>query len=155
MAIEELISGGGVKIDEAVKLLQKRPAPASDTATNTYRRLTFAVLSRRLDEEGQEHYATVATLRDSLYRLANQYRVPKSGCGPKEVAEIESLLMATHYQHIFYSAKTMGLKDIAVKCAVTLLKYPEAIPQDKAFYQAGSTCKEQGNTNLAFMLLNR
>ena len=63
--------------------------------------------------------------------------------------------MATHYQHMLYSAKSMGLKDIAAKCAVTLLKYPDSVPQDKAFYQAGMLCREVGNTNLAFMLLNR
>jgi intraflagellar transport protein 172 len=69
--------------------------------------------------------------------------------------EIDDLLMATHYQHMLLIASSLGLKDIAARCAVTLLKYPDTIPQDKAFFQAGTKCKEQGNTNLAFMLLNR
>ena len=47
------------------------------------------------------------------------------------------------------------MKDISAKCAITLLKYPDVVPQDKGFYQAGQACKDQGNTNLAFMLLNR
>ena len=63
--------------------------------------------------------------------------------------------MAAHYQHLLYVSKAQGLKDIAAKCSVTLLKYPDVVPQDKAFYQAGVTCRDQGNTNLAFMLLNR
>ena len=102
MAVEELVRAGGNKIDEAVKLLQKRPGPASDVATHTYRRLTFAVLSRHLNEEGNEHASTVGLLRESLYRLANQYRVPKSGCGPKEAQEVRLFAHAfTHnpYMH--------------------------------------------------------
>jgi intraflagellar transport protein 172 len=63
--------------------------------------------------------------------------------------------MATHYQHMLYASKSLGLKDITAKCAITLLKYPDVVPQDKGFYQAGQACKDQGNTNFAFMLLNR
>ena len=70
-------------------------------------------------------------------------------------AELEELLMTVHYQHIYYQAKSFGLKDIMAKCAITLLKYPNIIPHDKAFYQAGMACKDLGITNLAFVLLNR
>jgi intraflagellar transport protein 172 len=65
--------------------------------------------------------------------------------------------MAVHYQSILFTAKRLGLKEIAAKCAITMLKYPEFIPADKAYYQAGNLCRELGGsyTNLAFMLLNR
>jgi intraflagellar transport protein 172 len=63
--------------------------------------------------------------------------------------------MATHYQKMLNSARQSGLRDVAVKTSITLLKYPSIIPQDKAFYQAGIVAKEAGITNLAFMLLNR
>ena len=90
-----------------------------------------------------------------LYRLATQYKnsitVNDKQLGP----EIEDLLMATHYQHMLHTAHSLGLKDVTARCALTLLKYPDTVPQDKAFYQAGAMCREQGNTNLAFMLLNR
>ena len=143
---------GGSKIDEAVALLGKKQGPCSEPALNTYRRLTTALLSRKNEEEGPAHTSSLGTLRDVLYRLANLYK--NSGerhLGP----EMDDLLMATHYQHMLYSAHALGLKDITARCAVTLLKYPDTVPQDKAFYQAGVMCKEQGNTNLAFMLLNR
>ena len=143
---------GGSKIDEAVALLGMKQGPCSEPALNTYRRLTTALLSRKNEEEGPAHTSSVGTLRDVLYRLANLYK--NSGerhLGP----EMDDLLMATHYQHMLYSAHALGLKDITARCAVTLLKYPDTVPQDKAFYQAGVMCKEQGNTNLAFMLLNR
>lgn len=63
--------------------------------------------------------------------------------------------MATHYQSMYYACMEHGLIDTAAKCSVTLLKYPEIISSDKAFYQAGVTVRDQGNTNLAFLLLNR
>lgn len=38
--------------------------------------------------------------------------------------EIEDLLMATHYQHMLNTARSLGLKDLTARCAVTLIKYP-------------------------------
>jgi intraflagellar transport protein 172 len=155
MRVEELVRSGGTKVDEAVSLLTKKQGPSTEAALNTYRRLTTSLLSRKNDEEGPDHIASVASLRDILYRLANLYKnsvtVNDKQLGP----EIDDLLMATHYQHMLYAAQALGLKDLTARCAVTLLKYPDTVPQDKAFYQAGAMCKEQGNTNLAFMLLNR
>lgn len=134
-------------------MLNKRAGPATDAAAGTYRRLVRQVLSRSMAEETEEHTATVAMLREVLYRLANQYR--STQVVKKLNAEILEMLMATHYQNMLYAAKSLSLKEVAAKCSVTLLKYPELIPHDKAFYQGGITCREQGNTNLAFLLLNR
>ena len=69
--------------------------------------------------------------------------------------DVDELLMACHFMHMMLTCKGLGLKDIAAKCSVTLMKYPYIIPQDKSFYMAGSACRDVGNTNLAFMLLNR
>lgn len=140
-------------LDEAVKTLQKRPAPATEPALGSYRRLVIRLLSRSIDEENTEHAATISSLREVLYKLANQYR--SSQLDRSLSAEILEMLMATHYQNMLYQAKTLGLKEIAAKCSITLLKYPSYVPQDKAFYQAGTTVKEHGNINLAFLLLNR
>lgn len=144
-------SNNNSAIDEAVKTLHKRSGPATDTALATYRRLVIRMLSRSLEEENSDHAATVSQLREVLYRLANIYRSQSNKAG----ADILEMLMATHYQNMMYAAKSLGLKDIAAKCSVTLLKYPEYVPQDKAFYQAGIACREQGNINLSFLLLNR
>lgn len=145
--------GTNAQIDAAVKVLHTRPGPCTDAALSTYKRLVRSILSRGRHEESPEHINTVALLREVMYRLANQYR---SVASDKQLhPDLVELLMSTHYQHILYSARAYGLKDVAVKCAVTLLKYPYVVPQDKAFHQAGTLAKEIGNTNLAFMLLNR
>jgi intraflagellar transport protein 172 len=145
--------GNNSQIDAAVKVLHTRPGPVTEAALSTYKRLVRSILSRSKPEETAEHIVTVGLLREVMYRLANQYR---SVASDKQLnPDVVELLMATHYQHMLYSSKGFGLRDVAVKCAVTLLKYPFVIPQDKAFYQAGMLAKEIGNTNMAFMLLNR
>eukprot|EP01038_Epipyxis_sp_PR26KG_P006699 gene6699-9188_t len=155
MRVDQLLrDGGNAQLDEAVKTLTKRQGPTTDAAAVTYRRLVSRILSRSQHEETSEHTSTVSNLREIMYRLANQYRAT-AGSDKKINGEILEMLMAVHYQNMLYTTRTMGLKEIAAKCSVTLLKYPTFIPQDKAFYQAGTTCKEYGNINLAFLLLNR
>lgn len=141
------------QVDDAVKLLLQRSGPVVDSAVPTYKRLVRSVLSRSRDEEDGDHLATVGNLREVLYRIANQFR---SHSVDKQLnPEMEELLMAVHYQHMLYLSKSFGLRDVAAKCAITLLKYPLILPQDKAFFQAGNICRDLGNTNFAFMLLNR
>ena len=142
-----------VDLDEAVKTLNKRNGPTTEAAVSTYRRLVVRMLSRTAKEETEEHSASISMLRDILFRLANQYRTQP--IDKKLNAEIVEMLMATHFQNMLYTARALGLKEIAAKCSITLLKYPVLIPHDKAFYQAGMACREQGNTNLSFLLLYR
>jgi intraflagellar transport protein 172 len=119
-----------------------------------YRHLVKQVLARRLDDEGPGFPLVIRQLRDVLYRLSNQYR-SSGGTSKQSKNEVEELLLATHYQHMLNECRNFGLKDLAAKAAVTLLKYPDLLPQDKAFYQAGMICKEVGDNNMGFMLLNR
>ena len=145
--------GTAADLDEAVRTLNKRNGPSTEAAISTYRKLVLRLLSRNSKEETEDHAAVISMLRDILYRLANQYR--SQPIDKKLNAEMFEMLMATHYQNMLYTAKSMGLKEIAAKCSITLLKYPNLIPHDKAFYQAGMACREQGNINLSFLLLNR
>jgi len=151
MRVEELMKKND--LDAAVKILGKRNGATTEAAVSTYRRLVVGLLSRSAKDESEEHSAVVSMLRDVLFRLANQYR--SQPIDKKLNAEVLEMLMATHYQNMLYSAKSLGLKEIAAKCSITLLKYPELVPHDKAFYQAGMACREHGNINLSFLLLNR
>ena len=157
MRVDELVRGGKPSgVDEAVKLLHKRQGATTDQSLNVYRRLVRSVMQRAMHEETGEHQSVVGLLREAIYRLADTYRrTGAEGRGGSAGPSIDELLMTVHFQHMLYTSKSLGLRDLAAKCSVTLLKYPDVLPQDKAFYQAGITCREQGNTNLAFMLLNR
>ena len=150
----QLIKGRSAQVDEAVRLLQKVTGPITDTAVGMYKKLTRRVIGRTMSEEAAGDFAaTVAALKEVLYRLANLYRGQSSGRSLN--AEMEEILMATHYMHMFLQTKVNGLKDPSVKAAVTLMKYPDIVPQDKAFYLAGNAARNTGNSNLAFMLLNK
>lgn len=156
MRIEGLVRDGGKNnIDEAIRVLNKQTAPATENALSIYRRITTHLLGRSDKDEGSEaeHASSVSMLRGVLYRLANTYR--SNGASKSVRTEMDELLMATHHQHMYYCTKALGLKDITAKCAITILKYPDIVPQDKGFYQAGIACRDQGNANIAFMLLNR
>jgi intraflagellar transport protein 172 len=166
MRCEELLKHGGVtEIDQAVTLLGRHPGPVSDQALSAYKRLARAVLARSQEDitlsvkkkaepgEAQAAYeGTVVALRDILFRAAAQFKGMAGGNTP---ADLQDALMTAHYLTIFFQMRELGIKDLAAKCSITLLKYPQVLPQDKAFYQAGLACKEQGNNNLAFLLLNR
>jgi intraflagellar transport protein 172 len=140
-------------LDEAVKTFSKRGTPSTEQALGTYRRLVTRILSRCSDEEGDNQIETMSVLRDVMYKVANQFRAQSTD--KKLVNEVVDMLMAVHYQSMLYQCKTLGFRDLTAKCAITLLKYPDYIPQDKAFYQAGVACRDQGNINLAFLLLNK
>ncbi len=137
-----------------MRLLQKQTGPVTDAAVGMYKKLAKRVLGRTMSEEAAGDFAgTVAALKEVLYRLANLYRGQASGRTLN--AEMEEILMATHYMHMFLQTKANALKEASVKAAVTLMKYPDIVPQDKAFYLAGNAARNSGNTNLAFMLLNK
>ena len=139
-------------MDEAVRTLQKQSGPVTEAAVPMYRRLAQRVLSRSMSEEaGSDQPAVVAALKEVFYRLGNLYRSHSKHTNP----DIEELLMATHYQHMYHAAQANGLKEISLKAAITVMKYPDVIAQDKAFYQAGNAAKDFGNNNFAFMLLNK
>lgn len=135
-------------------LLNSRPGPATDAAIPFYHQLVSSVLSRSFKSEQQVDQAEiVGVLREVMFKVAKQYR--GHAVDKQLPIDIEELLMATHYQSMYYQCQEHGLIDTAAKCSITLLKYPEIISADKAFYQAGVTVRDQGNTNLAFLLLNR
>lgn len=149
-----MLSGKVNQIDEAVELLNTRPGPSNDASIPFYTRIVSRVLSKSYNaEKDSDQPRIVSMLRDILFRVAKQYR---GNVADKPLPVIfEELLMATHYQHMYYCCVQHGLLDMAAKCAITLLKYPDVIAPDKAFYQAGIAVREVDNINLAFMLLNR
>lgn len=48
-----------------------------------------------------------------------------------------------------------GLLDLAAKQYTSLLRFVRDIPADKAFYNAGSACREVNQMSMAFVFFNR
>ncbi len=154
MRVQQLVDDGGVKLDEAVETLLKHGAPNQPSYFDMYRDLVCGVLGRDLkQEEKSKQAAVVKDLREVLYNVGLKLR--SQSTDGKLDAEFENLLMASHYTHMMYECKKKGLGELATKCAITLIRYSGIIPTDKAFYVAGMACKDNGELNLAFMLLNR
>ena len=150
----QLLKGNSTQVSEAVELLGTKGGPATLDSIPFYHQVVSRVLSRSLaDEQSVDHGETVASLREVLFKVAKHFR--SNSADKKLPLDMEELLMATHYQHVYNLCIENGLIDVAAKCSITLLKYPDILNADKAFYQAGITCRDQGNTNLAFLLLNR
>jgi intraflagellar transport protein 172 len=144
---------------EAVKLLSRKSCPVHEQSVAMIRRLVLALLGCNSEQEDGEHAQCVSLLRDILYKLANSSNAAASnGSSASQRAasqELLELLMAMHYSNMIATARQLGMKDLVAKCSITLLKYPDLVPPDKAYYKAGLACREQGNSNLAFLLLNR
>jgi hypothetical protein len=139
-------------IDDAIKLVGGKSIVLSEQTVTVLKKLTKRLLSRPKDEETKVHIKSVSILRDSLYKIAHQYRQSQE---KKLLNELLEMLMALHYSSMYFTAVSFGFKEMAAKCSITLLKYPDLIPHDKAFFVSGMASKEQGNINLAFLLLNR
>ncbi len=122
----------------------------------TYENLTKAVLRLSKEEEFKLQDGELLKMLENLRKfLRVLFEAGKSGS-----KDIEHLLMATHYsarlkECILHSSNNKDCSDIAARMAITLLRYVDIVPADKAFYQAGILCREIGEESLALLLLNR
>ncbi|GMH63033.1 hypothetical protein TrST_g9919 [Triparma strigata] len=154
MRVQQLVDDGGTKFDEAVETLLAHGAPSSPTYFDMYSQLVTGVLGRdQVQEKKSDQEKIVSDLREVLYNVALKLR--SNSTDSKVDKEFENLLMATHYTHMMNVTKKHGLTNLSVRCSIALLRYAGIIPTDKVFFVAGTACKEEGDLNLAFMLLNR
>lgn len=89
----------------------------------------------------REYYAEWSKLRDMLFSL-NQ-NLAKSG--ERESAEhnfFKKLFLIAHYNTMRISCiGNEQLDSVAAKLSISLLRYTDIIPADKAFYEAGIMCQ--------------
>ncbi|KAK9502773.1 hypothetical protein O3M35_011482 [Rhynocoris fuscipes] len=141
-------SGSTVK---ALDLYSQYSPPAVSQNYNIYRRIALDVMSTH---RSQETYRLWAKLRDVFYQLTEAMN-STSDSGTPVQTEFETLMIISHYYCIRSVAKQIpNLSEIAVKISIALLRYSDIIPADKAYYEAGIDCKENGLTSDAFVFLN-
>jgi intraflagellar transport protein 172 len=143
-------------LTQAVRTLKQHGAPPPGPNVQMYHDLVLAVLGQSYAQANLDHEHSVSDLRDVLFHLASSHDgAREDALGTQGAGGFEQLLMATHYYRLYLTCVSQGLKDIALKIAITLMRYSGIIPIDKAFYQAGTMARDQGHDNLAFVLLNR
>ena len=79
---------------------------------------------------------------------------------PSIRSEFERFLMVFHLSVVSEACQSVGsgsggLEVIATKAYVSLLRYADLIPADRAFYEAGMKAKAIGWDSMAFVHLNR
>ncbi|EFJ49307.1 intraflagellar protein IFT172 [Volvox carteri f. nagariensis] len=119
-----------------------------------YRSIAQGVLHAN---QADRSLAAEKALRDMMYRLVALLRT--GGGANKYKADTEAFqgyYLAAHYLYTAALAKEQGLKEIAAMCMTSALRYVgNAIPADRAFYEAGLAWYEAGRKNMAFVMLNR
>ncbi|XP_071116630.1 intraflagellar transport protein 172 homolog isoform X1 [Haliotis cracherodii] len=147
-----LIKGG--TSSEALGLYAKYGAPANAQNYNIYKRLFSDVVSQR-DLNKPEAFRTWADLRDMLFDVCENISKSPDANSPNH-EEFETLLLIAHY----YATRSASLGQksldtVAARICVSLLRHTDVIPADKAFYEAGIMCRNNGWENMAFVFLNR
>lgn len=141
----------------ALDLLCERGAPQK-SHISLYSKLVCSILGRdQLQEHGErlDFSCCVLKLRKLLHRLGTHDDPGRSDLYFEDTDPFSRLLVAVHYFNVFLVCRAHGLDGLALKAAVTLLRYPDVVPVDKAYYQAGMLARELKHDNLAFVLLNR
>ena len=90
-----------------------------------------------------EGYKTLSLLRDLLHGLTEALSHSRED-GSHSHREFERCFLVSHY--LSTRAACVGvpqLGGVAAKLSVSLLRYTDVVPADRAFYQAGLQCKVQ------------
>ena len=153
------ITSDGTNLIMAVRTLNQHGAPPPGSNMKMYRALVVAVLGQdhsQVHLDQKHHKTLVSELRNVLFDLGRSNKETQhDALGVHTSDGFEQLLMATHYYNLYLTCMQHGLKGIALKISVTLIRYAGIIPIDKVFYLAGTIARDQGHDNLAFLLLNR
>eukprot|EP01028_Stygiella_incarcerata_P009695 TRINITY_DN4643_c0_g1_i1.p1 TRINITY_DN4643_c0_g1~~TRINITY_DN4643_c0_g1_i1.p1 ORF type:complete len:1792 (-),score=469.38 TRINITY_DN4643_c0_g1_i1:1897-7272(-) len=75
--------------------------------------------------------------------------------GSSLTREVSSVFSLCHLSFLAKKCSDGGLKDLVARQKLSLLRYVNDLPADRAFFEAGMACKEAGMNGSAFVLLNR
>lgn len=163
------------KYKQALSLLRQHGVLLTADMLPVYKRIAQEVLhmseenplepeskgSQVLDAEYGAFAETFSALREVLYTLVQSVKGEEAKhahlASHAQFVDLERLLLVAHYTAMRYAARRAGLKLVSAKAAVSLLRYVQDLPVDKAFLDAGISCTHVGGEFLsnAFVYLNR
>ena len=136
---------------EATILLSKFDVQTDDMDhLDLYRQVAFDVLGGKVSDE--KVHTALALLLDKVMASLSK---GSTSLEAKVKDDFTGLFEAAHYSKMMTQCRKSGLAPLAAKAATSLLRYIGSIPADKAFYEAGISMREAGETNMAFVFLNR
>ncbi|KAL1129294.1 hypothetical protein AAG570_013823, partial [Ranatra chinensis] len=144
-----LIKGGFT--EKALELYTRfEPAPLPQNY-NIYRRIAADSFSIRRDKED---FNTWAQLRDMFYQITVALN-STTDAGTPVYVEFEKIMLIAHYYSLRCAARNVpSLEKIVTKISISLLRFSDIIPADKAYYEAGIDAKAQGLNTEGFIFLN-
>jgi len=130
----------------------KYGAPPSQQNFNLYRRIATDMFALRKPPS----YAVWADLREMLFSLCKGLERSRAAEDAGALAEFRKLNLVAHLL-AFQEACTgqEDLKFIQAKQAVSLIRYTDVVPADKAFFLAGDRCRKVAMDSMAFVFFNR
>eukprot|EP00741_Cyanophora_paradoxa_P013163 tig00000178_g12716.t1 len=138
---------------DAARTLAKNGVPVVPNALPVYKKLAREIFGRASSDGVEE-------VRQILTTVVQELKGGAEGGGAGAAKPFERLHLVAHYLSVRALAKEKGVPELAMKISVSLLRYigEGGVPADKAFYEAGTFCKEaqpQPRMNMAFVFLNR
>uniref|UniRef100_A0A0N5AAE4 Nuclear pore complex protein Nup85 n=1 Tax=Syphacia muris TaxID=451379 RepID=A0A0N5AAE4_9BILA len=139
---------------EAIKVLERYGAFANPSNFNLYKLLFNRVYSD-IDDTLPGSYWKWAHLRNMLNSVCTDFEASRDS----EKKVFERYLEVAHYKAIWTALSKSSNTLLCIvrrQICISLLRYVDIINSEKAFYEAGESCKEWGKKkqNLAFLLLN-
>uniref|UniRef100_A0A8C4WQ59 Intraflagellar transport protein 172 homolog n=1 Tax=Eptatretus burgeri TaxID=7764 RepID=A0A8C4WQ59_EPTBU len=135
---------------EALELYVKHGVSSNPQNFNIYKRITTDLLGRG-NITSSNAYRMWANLRTMLHSLCE-------GLTTSDVPaheEFEKLLLISHYCAMRSAATgVQQLDSVAARISISMLRYTDVIPVDKAFYEAGLAAKDMHWESMAFIFLN-
>jgi len=137
--------------EKALTLFVQHGTPPNPQNFNIYKRLVEDLFAK---PGLTDNYNIWADIRTMLYQLCEGFT--KKPTNPAVIDIFNKMLLVAHYCAIRAAGKPhSSLESICAKISVALCRYSDLIPCDKAFYEAGTSCKTVGWDNMAFVFLNR
>ena len=159
---------------DAISLLKRgAPVPAFQSHYEFYLKMTCKLLAlseetKNRNERSVDYLMMLDALGEIIRDSFDQEDGTNADNGETNVKETASMMnhlqMTIHYTQRMILCIKHHLNELACKCAITLMRYSviflgngkvyTLIPADKAFYQAGILCRDEGFMSLSFIFLN-
>jgi intraflagellar transport protein 172 len=143
----------------ACKAFVRYGAPRDPQNYPLYKLICSELCAKKLTNTSEET-TMWSCLREMLLRVVAGSQVPPPAYSKieKEVAEFTKSFMVAHINSLRAQGRDRGIsQQITMKQSVSLLRYTADFPVDRAFYEAGTACRDAPvpQLNLAFLFLNR
>ena len=159
---------------DAISLLKRGASvPAFQSHYEFYLKMTCKLLAlseetKNRNERSVDYLMMLDALGEIIRDSFDQEDGTNADNGETNVKETASMMnhlqMTIHYTQRMILCIKHHLNELACKCAITLMRYSviflgngkvyTLIPADKAFYQAGILCRDEGFMSLSFIFLN-